>query len=198
MVGMGVKVTAGLALLACWVSDNARAANTSSAFAELARLVGDRVFSDLGDFRDCSNTSISYLDAHVLSEESNWIASWPFTWAKVAIDGGTCIYLEKPERRGLTSEESRVFMSAASQHIEFPVELPPTCPKADIRDVDSKGIEDGGQGHGYSYSISYADMTAALAPLDRIQHGFAAEQKKQLKVRAKGVSNNAMGNMRLE
>jgi hypothetical protein len=167
------RALAAFALLACMTQCYG---DEPSAIAQLARLVGDRGVSDVGDFRDCSQMPIEFLDAHTVEDNTTPIYQWVFVWAKFAIDGGTCIYLEKPERRGLTSEEARVLMSAVSNGIEFPDEPEYVCPARDLRDVDSERTEVSGQGEGFTYHFSYVEAQGDLAPFERLQREFAARQ----------------------
>jgi len=167
---------AALAFLACTAPYHAYATDEPSAFAQLTRLVGDRIRPDIGDFRDCSQIPIASLDAHTVEDTTTPIYKWAFVWAKVAIDGGTCIYLEKPERRGLTSEEAKVLMSAVSSGIELPDEPEYVCPARDVRDVDSEWTEVSGQGEGFAYRFAYVETKGDLAPFERLQREFASRQ----------------------
>lgn len=170
------RVALALALLAV-MPGTGSAADVTSAFSELTRLVGDRVGPDPRAFRDCSQTPIAFLDSHVVTEENRWFSKWAFTWATVAIEGGTCIYLEKPERRGLSTYEARILMSAGS--LDLANEPAAMCPKPDIRDFDTDidRLEADGRGAGFTYSTSSIAAKGELAPFARIQRDFVARQK---------------------
>lgn len=182
---------ATLLFFACIAVNAADTASTSS-LAQLTRLVGDGVISDIGEFRDCSQAPVGVLDAQSVSEESTTLAQLPFTWAKVAFDGGTCIYLEKPERRGLTSDEAHVLMTAASRRIDFPIGAQTSCPRADIRDnIDPEPTDETGRENGVPYTFTFANAADDLAPFGKIQRQFADRQKRLLAAQIKASSTDS-------
>ncbi|MEO7326643.1 MAG: hypothetical protein ABIW82_17615 [Dokdonella sp.] len=179
-----------LLFFAC-IAVNAADTDSTSSLAQLTRLVGNRVISDIGEFRDCSQAPVGVLDAQIASEENAMLAQLPFTWAKIAFDGGTCVYLEKPERRGLTSDEARVLMTAASHRIEFPLGAQTTCPRADIRDnIDPESTEESGHEDGLLYSFAFANTAHDLSPLGKVQRQFADRQKRLLAEQIKKFSTD--------
>jgi hypothetical protein len=171
-----VFVLAGLALVPVC------AARPPSALEGLKAFVVERIAADIPAFSDCSQLPIDVLDAHAGEPETQWLAHWAFTWSRAAVDGRLCLYLEKPERRGLTAEEARLLMLATSGSLVFPdasiIEW--VCPKRGIRDGYFEWINVKGAGTGYTYGITYADAREDLEPLDRLQRQFAASILKQV------------------
>lgn len=175
-IAKAVFVFAGLALLPVC------AARPPTAMEGLKAFVVERIAADIPAFSDCSQLPIEVLDAHAGEPQTQWLAHWAFTWSRAGVDGRLCLYLEKPERRGLTAEEARLLMLATSGSLVFPdasvIEW--VCPKRDIRDGYFERINVKGAGKGYTYGITYADAGDDLEPLDRLQREFAASILKQV------------------
>lgn len=175
-VANALFVLAGLALVPV------HAADPPSAMEGLKAFVVERIAADIPAFSDCSQLPIEVLDAHAGEPETQWLAHWAFTWSRAAVDGRMCLYLERPERRGLTSEEARLLMLATTGSLVFPDAsvIERVCPKPDIRSDYFEPISVKGAGRGYAYDITYADAEDDLEPLDRLQRQFAASILKQV------------------
>ena len=83
-----------------------------------------------GSIKDCSMTDVHVLDFMGGSHVSQWIYNGLYAWTRVNFESaGFCIFLERPERRGLNREESQMLYSAAKRM--WPVE-PAKSDPADV------------------------------------------------------------------
>jgi hypothetical protein len=181
-----------LIAVSCMVSSMRARADDHPIFNYLTQAVGDHWTEIDPEHRisDCSMRTTDYLDSHSYdASHDGWavIGKWSFTWREVPDGENHCIYLERPERRGLTRQEALVLFAAKA--------LPATgelkqwdpqegCPdplrweRMVIPSLPDKFEE----GIGYSSSIYMVDFHGdpRLAPLDRIQHDFAREYLQQV------------------
>jgi len=165
-------------------------------FDALTAAVGNRQFDVDPEQRmtDCSSFSIDYMDGH--SENQNhdgslWIGKWLLTWRQVPVGENYCIYLEKPERRGLTRDEAMVLIAATT--VELPDEFKPWNPQEGCADPTSRFgqtifphlTENVDQGIGYYVGQSLVDFQGdpRWAPLDRMQREFARKHIDDVKRR---------------
>ncbi len=153
-------------------------ASQSTPLQELTSVVGDRATSldDLdvryGHLNDCTERPIASFDNLNADPHAQFIYKWMFFWNLVKSDQGTCVYLQKPERRGLSRTEAQTLLSATT--LTFPTEwATPTCAHP-FADQMSETTTEIGEGDGYTYQISYAVLDKSLSPLDRAQHEYAS------------------------
>jgi hypothetical protein len=166
------------------------AANPPGVLEELAAAVGNRgksisaLESRIGPLLDCSQIPIAELDKRAGYSDFHFIYKWGFSWATEHLDGGTCIYLQKPERRGLTRSEAQVFLSA--QDLPFPTDwAEPKCraPASTYNSLDddtaARTTQDS-KGDGYTSSVTFVTLDEELRPLDEAQHEFANKRASEL------------------
>lgn len=146
---------------------------------ELTTAVGDRATpldeldAKYGRLIDCSERPLVSFDNLPLAEERQNIYKWMFYWDFVKSDDGTCVYLQNPERRGLSRTEAQTLLSAIT--LPFPTDwMTPTCAHP-FADQISAFTTDNGEGDGFTYSISYVVLDTSLAPLNRVQHEYASQ-----------------------
>lgn len=152
--------------------------------AEWASAVGDRLQSfailesRYGPLVDCSTRPAADLDAASAHGQPSfrYFGGRMYAWVWERSTEGMCIYLQKPQRVGLTRARARLFLSA--------LELPPDATRRVCTD-DSESTEadyrrahldETGTAGGYRYSIQFAVLAKDLSPLDATQRQFAAKE----------------------
>jgi hypothetical protein len=148
-----------------------------------------------GRLGDCSGYSIDYLDAHAPrynAEHSDWAGLVLFRSREVPVGDGYCLYLEKPERLGLTREQALAVRSAPTMTLSGRFALPSTsaqCVLTDERLEESllpfvaKARID--EGIGYRVGAALVDFSGdpGYAPLADAQRRFYREQLDEMKAR---------------
>jgi hypothetical protein len=178
------------AAIAIGATHHASAMNPPGVLEELAAAVGDRgesidsLESRYGPLLDCSQLPIAELDAHPGHGGTHAIYKWVFIWDMEQLDGGTCIYLQKPERRGLTRSEAQVFLSA--QVLPFPTDwAEPKCkaPASTYNSLEGDAAAhttQNSKGDGYTASVTFVTLDKTLRALDEAQHEFANQRVSEL------------------
>ena len=118
---------------------------------------------------------------------SQWIYNGMYSWGVIPLAEGTCVYLQRPEHRGLIREEGQVLLSAS--RLPFPAAVSPEDAAREkaysdrIRALEDFGgleTDDIGTINGLGYQIHFMALGAEFAALDRAQHKFAKEKKHAL------------------
>lgn len=164
-----------------------------AALEQLASAVGsqlkpmDVLEARYGAIVDCSDQSIAELDSNVAPEQQSFrfVDKWMFFWTWERSKKGLCIYLQKPERRGLTRPEAQVFLSAQEMHPPDGPDSRACASAAQIvdtsqQDFASTHAEEAGKADGYRYRIDYVRLPQDSDLLDRAQRRFAADQRASL------------------
>jgi hypothetical protein len=184
------RIILAAATIAVGATHHASAVNPPGVLEELAAAVGDRgqsigiLEAGYGPLMDCSQVPIAELDAHASLAQFHWIYKWGFSWATEHLDGGTCIYLQKPERRGLTRSEAQVFLSA--QVLPFPTDwAEPKCKAPastynSLEDDTAARTTQNSKGDGYTSSVTFVTLDKTLRALDEAQHEFAKKRISEL------------------
>jgi len=89
-----------------------------------------------GRLADCSTADVSILDGLAANQGvyTQYIYNATYRWATIPYGNGTetCIFLQMPEKRGLSREDARMLLSAHHRQFEIPADTQaPTSPTSD-------------------------------------------------------------------
>lgn len=190
---MTAKVTSGLLFSAIMLGTqvSAYAATSIESLAEkyagrLMPTLALQVYGDTEGYKLGDCTLVASPEEPTYHVRELHVHGLDFAWRLTNIDDShKCLFMLKPEYRGLSIEEAQVLLTASILvWQEFDPESPEHTKSAVNYQRESLGAHDTfetGTINEHAYLVRYKGIGPKLAPLDRVQHDFADKQKKELK-----------------